>query len=72
MRSFKGSHQNIIHTVYFFRAYNEYKMLPRTSDSSCVHAQPSSYHRPSLTINVRGCSLFDSVMCLAPRYRFFV
>ena len=55
--SFKESHRNIFHSVCFTRVYNEYKMLPRTSNSSCVHAHPSSYPRHSLDINVRGCSL---------------
>ena len=45
------------YSVCFSRVYHEYKLLPRTSNSSCVHAQPSSYPRPSLAINVRGCSL---------------
>ena len=57
IRSFKESHRNIFHSVCFTRVYNEYKMLPRTSNSSCVHAHPSSYPRHSLDINVRGCSL---------------
>ena len=72
--SFKESHRNIFHSVCFTRVYNEYKMLPRTSNSSCVHAHPSSYPRHSLAINVRGCSLrfcyvFGSslsITCLIP------